>query len=81
MSGWCYQMNRLPDTVDLINAEDELRRLVVDIEDLVDWAATAAPRLVRLPAPLRNEPIVAIGLAALLITAVTVLVSRRNGSR
>jgi hypothetical protein len=74
-------MDRLADSVDLITAEDELRRLVVDIEDLVDWAAAAAPRLLRLPAPLRNEHIVAIGVTALVVSALTVLVSRRNGSR
>ena len=72
-------MDRLADTIDLINAEDELRRLVVDIEDLVDWAAAAAPRVMRPPAPLRNQHIVAIGLAALLVTALTLLVSRPNG--
>jgi hypothetical protein len=60
---------------------DTPQRLVVDIADLVDWAAEATPRIARLRHAVRGEQVVALGFAALTAAAVTFLVAWHHGSR
>jgi len=60
---------------------DTPQRLVVDMADLVDWAAEATPRIARLQDAVRGEQLVALGFAALTAAAVTFLVAWHHGSR
>jgi hypothetical protein len=48
-------MDRQVDPIDVGLTEDELRSLAVDIEDLVDWAASAGPSRARLREAARLE--------------------------
>jgi hypothetical protein len=72
-------MDRQADPVDVVTPEDELRQLVIDIEDLIDWAA-AAPRRGRRQVP-RPEYVVAVGVTALVVGALALLLSRSGSSR
>lgn len=74
-------MHRQVDPVDVDLPEDELRSLVLDIEDLVDWAAAAGPSRARLREALRLEYIAAFGVSALLVSALALLFARRRDSR
>jgi hypothetical protein len=58
--------------------DDSLQRLVVDIEDLVDWAADLAPQVAQMRDASRAPYVVALGLAALTGAVITLLVVRRN---
>jgi hypothetical protein len=60
---------------------DTPQRLVVDMADLVDWAAEATPKIARLRDAVRGEQLVALGFAALTAAAVTLLVAWHHGSR
>ena len=74
-------MDRQVDPIDVGLPEDELRSLALDIEDLVDWAASAGPRKARLREAARLEYIAAFGVTALLVSAMAFLLARRRGSR
>jgi len=60
---------------------DTPQTLVIDLADLVDWAAEATPRIARLRGAVRGEQLVALGFAALTAAAVTLLVAWHHGSR
>lgn len=74
-------MDRHVDPIDVGLPEDELRSLAVDIEDLVDWAASAGPSRTRLREAAPLEYIAAFGVTALLVSALALLFARRRGSR
>lgn len=73
-------MDRQVDPLDVDLPEDELRSLAIDIEDLVDWAASAGPSRTRLREALRLEYIAAFGVTALLVSALALLLARGRDS-
>jgi hypothetical protein len=70
--------DELTDPTDFGIRGDSLQRLIVDIEDLVDWAADLAPQVVPARDASRAPYLVALGLAALTAAAITLLVIRRD---
>lgn len=74
-------MDRQAEPVDLVGPEEELRSLITDIEDLVDWAVAAGPSKARLQRALRVEYIGALSVTAMVVAALALLLSRRHGSR
>ena len=68
----------LIDPNELCIHDDSLHRFILDFEDLVDWAGDLDAPVARARDAADASYLVALGLAALGLAAVTVLMHRRN---